>query len=279
MTAKSKVSRCRGSDRGLEPLRAQPFFRAGEIGPQDVGELDDERVDLVPESAGLAVVHRLPDVTNEAERHGLVAVDDFAVGLEGGANALQAVAEQLVVLRRQPARGDVEEIRQRLRSALHDQRADLPFEPQGMLPQPLAVGASGDLLQDVVDQAAERLHRRLALGVAHQHQRKIVAKRAEIAIFGEQRWTQVDLVGRVGLAARPLPDHMKGDMRLKFRSHARSSWLACRRFVLGPFTPQAAGSGRSLGSCGQTVNLSNSASRPALIIVVERVCPALRRSS
>ena len=150
----------RGSERGREPFRAQPFLRADEIGPEDVGELHDERVDFVAERARLRLVRRLPEVADEAERHGPVAVDEVAIGLERGANALQAVGERRVRLRRQPVCGAVEQIRQRLRSALHHQRADLPFEAEGVRAQPLAVGAAGDVLQDAVDQAAERLHRR-----------------------------------------------------------------------------------------------------------------------
>ena len=172
----------RRTDRGPQPLRAQSLLRADEIRAQDVGQLHDQLIDVGPELLRLAVLQRLPGVLEQPERHRLVAIDDLTVGLQRGAQAAQAVLQQLVFFRADAGGSGVPQLEQRPGRAFRDQLADLALEPDGMLSHPVAVIAGRDLLERAIEQSGQRLHR-LCIAPPHQHERKIVAQRGEIPVF------------------------------------------------------------------------------------------------
>ena len=210
----------RRPDRGLEACGAATFLRADEIGLEDVGKFDGQPLEVRAERPGFLPLHRLPDVLEEAPRHRLVAIDDLAVELEDGADAGQAVAQQIVLLRREPACGHLEECGQRATRARGDERADFLLEPERMPPQPLAVGTLGDLVKRLVEEAREGLHRCFVRARTRKHQREVVAKLGQIPISGEEGGTQIQPADGVGLAARSLPRQIKSGIRLRSALHA-----------------------------------------------------------
>jgi len=111
-------------------------------------------------------------------------------------------------------------------------------------------------LQGAVDQAGERRDERAVGRIFQEHQRVVVAQRGQVAIAREQCRAQACALGqRSESRAGALPGEMKRDRRLQFQAHVHAA------------------------TCGQTVNLSNSASSPARMYSSVRSWPPRRRSS
>src|SRR5208282_5067576 len=113
-----------------------------------------------------------------------------------------------------------------------------------------------------IEQSGQRLHRLAVAAAADQDERKIITQRREIAIAGEHSGLQIALGERTERAARDSSGEVKCDERLKFCLHVR---FALTVFAKSHPRPHALGRTLASAACGQIVNLSNSASRPALI--------------
>src|SRR5450755_1597377 len=114
-----------------------------------------------------------------------------------------------------------------------------------MLSDPVSVCVRRDVLQRAVKQSGQRLHRVVA--ASGQNERKIVAQRAEVAIFGKDRRLQIAAGQRGKLALEHSAGEMKRYMRLEFCLHAlialielvgtvetSSAWLNFAAGVLRP---------------------------------------------
>ena len=218
----------RRADRGLQPLRAQAFLRVTELRAEDVGQFHDQLVDFGARFLRLLLLLRLPGVPEQAERHRLVAVDDFAIGLQRGSQSLKIFRQCLVILRANASRGGIAKLRQRPCFAFREQLADLALEPRGMFPYALSVTVRRDLFERAVEQSGERLHRFSIARRANEHERKIVAQRRKIAVAGKNRRMQVALGKRIALALGLSAREMKRDVRLKFYLHAEVALVVFR---------------------------------------------------
>jgi hypothetical protein len=90
-----------------------------------------------------------------------------------------------------------------------------------MPPHPFSVTVRRDGLERVVDQSGKRLYRLSIAACAHEHERKIVPKRGEIPVAGENCGMQIAQGVRIELAVGQPTSEMKRDVCLKFYLHAK----------------------------------------------------------
>ena len=81
----------------LEILSALTGIGIDEVGLNDVGEFQNQPVDIFVEFCCTTLLGDAPGVTEQAESQVFRAVDDFAVGFQVDASARQAVGNQFVL--------------------------------------------------------------------------------------------------------------------------------------------------------------------------------------
>ncbi|HEY5129412.1 MAG TPA: hypothetical protein VIJ35_19355, partial [Bradyrhizobium sp.] len=152
----------------------------------------------------------------QPKRHRHIAVHDLAVARQRGPKAAQAILQQFVTFRTNAGNTDVPKIRQRPGDPFCDQFSDLPLEPDGMLPDPFCVTVRRDGLERLINQSGKRLYRLAIAARAHEHQRKIVPKRGEIPVSGQNCRMQIALGVRIERTLGQPTGEMKRDVCLKF---------------------------------------------------------------
>ncbi len=211
----------RRTDRSPQPLRAQPVLRVDEFRTQDIGQLHDKSIDVGPDLLRLAVLFDLPEVLKQPKRHRHIAVDDLAVARQCSAQALQATPQQFVGFRANARGSDVPQLEQRPGLTFRDQFSDFPLEPDAVAPHPFSSTGRRDRLDRTVEQPGKRLYRLSIAACSHEHQRKIIAKRGEIPVSGENCRMQIALGVRIERALGHPTREMKRDVCLTFYLHAK----------------------------------------------------------
>ena len=254
-------------DRRLEAFRASAGIRAVEVRTENVRKLLRETGDDVAQTRCFRILHHAPRVGDKTLGQCGIAIDERSVDLEGGAGAAEAAAQRFVITCPEALRGRVPQCRKRPFDALGQQHPQLSLEAQHVPRHPLGVVTLGQILQEAIDDGGKRLNAVCAATVGDQHQRKVVTQRGEIAVAREQRGAQRERIDGLEAGGGALAREVKRNLRLKQGFHdGVPECQALRR--RSPSDP-----------CGHTVNLSNSASSPALMRAVVRNSPVLRRSS
>jgi hypothetical protein len=269
-----------GSDRGLEDLRRACLLRLHVIGPENVGELEDEVLDALLDGVDLDGLDHVPGAGDESQGRRFVAVEDLAVDLQRVTRPLQTVAQRIpcgllgsgeqALLRRGP------ETEERPAAVHCDDTPHLFLELQNVLPQTFAGGALGrDLSQDPVDDIRERLREFAAGGALDQDQGIVVAEFRQIAVTGEERRAKTRLSGVFRFKGGLYSRHMKAGEPRNVPVHVVVRFMRLRSGLeiscaAAPLLPAGASrrdrtDGATRQSEGQIVNLSNSSSSTPLI--------------
>ena len=180
-----------------------------------------KRIDVGPELLRLALLLDLPEVLKQSKRHRHIAVNDLAVARQRSPQAAQAVLQQFVGFGANARGRDIPQLGQRPDHAFRDQFADFPLEPDAIPPHPFSVTVRRDGLDRVIDQPGKRLYRLSIAACAREHERKIVSKRGQIPVSGENCRMQIALGVRIESALGQPTREMKRDVCLKFYLHAK----------------------------------------------------------
>ena len=93
------------------------------------------------------------------------------------------------------------------------------------MPDPFSITVCRNVPERAIDQSGKRLYRLSIAACTHEHQRKIIAKRGEIPVSGENCRMQIALGVRIELALGHPAREMKRDVCLKFYLHAKIAFV------------------------------------------------------
>ena len=261
---------------GSQALRPASALGVDEGRPQDVGQRLHEPVDLVVEAARLPLLRRTPGVHDEAGRNVAIAVDDLAVDLQLGAHVGEDLLDAVVTVTvtGEARHGLLPEVGEHAPRSVADERAQLALETKHLPAQSLALETAWcKLLQDAVDGRRQRAHERTVARSLDEDDRVVVPEPRQVTVAGEECRPERRSVDRVELVTRPASGQVEDDLSLDGCGGPRLPRLL-RQWICGHATACS-----SVPSSGQTVNVSNSASRPARMRSAGRAWPAPRSSS